>query len=212
MVGAGAACPSSTADCNPRFALARYDPDGSLDPTFGDGGKQLLGGCAGTVGAGMSANAVAIDPAGRIVLAGSCSVSTFALARYNSDGSLDPTFGSGGFVTTQFAGGSGAGDAFSIAIDPSGRIVAAGFAFPPFALARYTPAGALDPTFGSGGLVTTLRPTTTIAKAKIRARKRTATFTFQATGPSTGLQCAFRPSRSRQPKFRTCRSPKTYRR
>ncbi len=81
------------------FALARYNADGSLDPTFGTGGKV-------TTDFGFDeAFAVALQPDGKIVAAGYAVVGSsldFALARYNADGSLDPTFGTDGKVTTDF--------------------------------------------------------------------------------------------------------------
>ena len=137
------------------FALARYMPDGTLDPGFGTGGKVMT-----TFGAGSDlANAAALQPDGRIVVAGYTYVggaagqSYFALARYKSDGTLDPSFGSGGKVTTDFGAG---GSAWAVALQADGKIVAAGAGRGgSFALARYTSAGALDASFGSGGTVTT---------------------------------------------------------
>src|SRR5262245_34577910 len=76
------------------FAVARYNLDGNLDPGFGTGGKQTLD----FFGNYDQANGVAIQTDGKIVVAGagghSISTSDFELARYNPDGSLDPTFGS----------------------------------------------------------------------------------------------------------------------
>ena len=137
-----------------QFALARYNADGSLDASFGTGGKVTtdFGGAFDT------AFAVAIQADGKIVAAGWASggsfpVSDFALARYNADGSLDASFGSGGKVTTDIAG---SGDqASDVAIQPDGRIVAAGTSDGRFALARYNPDGSLDGSFGTGGKVTT---------------------------------------------------------
>ncbi len=135
------------------FALARYNSDGSLDPSFGSGGKVTT-----DFGSFDQANAVVVQPDGKIVAAGG-SGSDFALARYNSDGSLDATFGTGGKVTTDF--GSSSGFAFDLAAASDGTILAAGgvgsFPFGPgdFALARYKSDGTLDPTFGSGGKVVT---------------------------------------------------------
>ena len=82
------------------FALARYLPDGRLDPTFGVGGKVSIdfGGCE-------EAYALVLQPDGKLVAAGistGISVDDFALARYLPDGRLDPTFGVGGIVTTDF--------------------------------------------------------------------------------------------------------------
>ena len=74
-------------------------------------------------------------------------------------GDLDPTFGSGGKVTTSFKGND---DAQTLTIQPDGKIIVAGFAGVgsdfaslDFALARYRPDGTLDGTFGLGGKVTT---------------------------------------------------------
>src|SRR5262245_49687801 len=74
--------------------------------------------------------------------------------RLLSAGALDPTFGSGGKVTTDFGGVLD--QAASVVIQPDGKVVAAGVGgFVDFALARYNANGTLDPTFGSGGKVTT---------------------------------------------------------
>jgi uncharacterized delta-60 repeat protein len=140
------------------FALARYNADGSLDASFGAGGKV-------TTGFGSSfdnAHALALQPDGRIVVAGeTIAVGTsndFALARYNADGSLDASFGVSGKVTTDFAGR--ADSAAGVVLQPDGRIVVTGFASgaatgTDVALARYNGDGSLDTTFGTGGLVTT---------------------------------------------------------
>jgi uncharacterized delta-60 repeat protein len=116
------------------FALARYKRDGSLDASFGAGGKvtTAFGGGRRTV-----ARSVAIDSRDRIVAAGNVKAEgAFALARYKRDGSLDSAFGTGGTVTTDF-GGRYIGNAQSVAIDSRDRIVAAGFARRGFALTRY---------------------------------------------------------------------------
>jgi len=68
-------------------------------------------------------------------------------------GDLDPTFGTGGKVTTDFGGGTD--QAFAVALQPDGKIVAAGQANNDFALARYNPDGSLDNSFGTAGMVTT---------------------------------------------------------
>jgi len=138
------------------FALARYDIDGSLDRTFGTGGKVTT-----TFGSGSDlANAAVLQPDGKLVVAGYTYVggvagqSYFALARYRTDGTLDPSFGSGGRVTTDF--GPGGGSAWAAALQPDGKILAAGTGpGGTFALARYRTDGTLDPSFGTGGTVTT---------------------------------------------------------
>ena len=141
-------------DGTAHFALARYRWNGGLDPSFGSGGKLTTD----FPGGSDFANSVAIDSGDRIVAAGLSTDlpgTAFALARYEPNGDLDPSFGSGGTMTTGFGG---EGIAYSVAIDSQGRIVAAGGtteANGEFALARYEPNGGLDPSFGSGGKVTT---------------------------------------------------------
>jgi uncharacterized delta-60 repeat protein len=129
------------------FALARYRTDGSLDPSFGTGGKVTT-----SIGEFNRAWAVAVQHDGRIVAAGYAS-GRFALVRYRTDGSLDPSFGTAGVVTTDVPGG--AEEIFGLTIQRDGRIVVAGYASGAFALARYDRNGALDPSFGTGGIVTT---------------------------------------------------------
>lgn len=195
------------------FALLRLLADGGADPSFGDAGAVLTD----FAGRGDYAKTVLVLPDGRIVVAGASdsngvgSSSEFAVARYASDGTLDPTFGNGGKVLVDMrgtvdspgaaalvasgkiaiAGASGdtasistptdmsavvlLGDggletafaeagrfiesrqtsAFAVAADSSGRLLLAGSVGSDFALLRLTNAGAPDATFGSGGLVTT---------------------------------------------------------
>jgi uncharacterized delta-60 repeat protein len=125
------------------FALARYNIDGTLDTAFGSGGKV-------TTGFGRRyelANRVVVQPNGRIIAAGYSSTQgpfgseSFALARYDSDGSLDASFGTGGKVTTDFPGFT-SNSCSRVVLQPDGQIVAAGSVeaiFNPyrFALARY---------------------------------------------------------------------------
>ena len=138
------------------FALARYLADGTLDPTFGDGGKVTT-----DFGGVDRVHALVRQPNGKIVAAGFSAADTFspgdfALARYLADGTLDPTFGDGGKVTTDFGGDE---QAFALIRQPDGKLVAAGgtdtSSVYTFALARYLADGTLDPTFGDGGKVTT---------------------------------------------------------
>lgn len=130
-----------------QVALARYDPDGSLDDSFGRTGTVVSG-----VGGGASG--VAVQWNGKIVVA--ANASRFAVARYNLDGTLDRTFGHRGAVYTDFAGPSVTA---GMAIQGNGRIVVAGSAFIDgqydFAVARYLATGALDPDFGIDGKVMT---------------------------------------------------------
>ena len=128
---------------------------GDLDPSFGTGGLVTTD----FGGRGDFGLAVALQADGKIVAAGNSSTVggpfsvNFALARYNTDGSLDPTFGNGGTILTSFGGTVSA--AADVVVQPDGKIVAVGIAGSDFGVARYTANGTLDPTFGSGGLVTT---------------------------------------------------------
>lgn len=139
------------------FAVARLNADGSLDNTFGSGGKVLTD--FGTLQEDW-AQAVAIQPDGKIVVGGYTNA-IFAIARYNTDGSLDTTF-NGGKITTDFPG-SGSEYIQKVMVQPDGKILAAGifsgsFPFEPrrIALARYNPDGTPDMGFGNTGQLTVL--------------------------------------------------------
>ena len=118
------------------------------------GGKVRTGFCGGYA----SPYSVATDSRGRIVVGGQNTWSDgLCVDRFRANGTRDPSFGSGGEVKTVLGA---AGGVRAVAIDSQGRIVAAGFARQSggdrdFALARYEPNGALDPSFGTGGTVTT---------------------------------------------------------
>lgn len=140
------------------FAVARVLPDGTPDDSFdGDGRAEASFGLRTAIG-----SAVALQPDGKIVVAGQLDDEApqfsydFALVRFTADGALDSTFGDGGLVTTDLAGG---GDGIeAMGLDGSGRIVVAGRMSPAgsqgrFALARYLPDGTLDASFGEGGIV-----------------------------------------------------------
>ncbi len=162
--------------------LARYALDGSLDTSFGDGGYVET-----PVGDWADADAIAVQPDGKIVVAGTRSPqpgeavgSEFVLARYNPDGSLDTSFGTGGITSTVVPESPPPSDAInqsfppfadanSVAILPGGEILvggSAGFEVESsslygsyvtsfFALVRYEPDGSLDTAFGDGGIVQT---------------------------------------------------------
>jgi uncharacterized delta-60 repeat protein len=132
------------------FGLVRYQADGTLDSTFGDGGNVTTE--FGASWESEGAYALAIQADGKIVAAGRGG-RTFALARYNADGTPDATFSSDGKVTTNFTGRLDI--AFGVAIQATGKIVAAGVTTGRFALARYKPDGTLDATFSGDGKVTT---------------------------------------------------------
>lgn len=138
---------------------------GDLDPLFGSGGKVIL-----DLGAQESGTAMVLQPDGKMILGGSTGVpQDFAMVRLNPNGSLDPTFGSGGVVTINFLGDA---DAISgLALQTDGKIIAAGRATPDntslfvIAIARFNPNGTLDPTFGSGGKATATLPDTNFSVA-----------------------------------------------
>jgi uncharacterized delta-60 repeat protein len=131
--------------------------DGTLDPSFGTGGivtTPLNGG-------GLARQAVT-QPDGKLVVVGTgfnlatpTSANDIVLARYLSNGSLDPTFGSGGLVVTHIPGPSGIDFADDVALQPDGRIVVAGHkteAQFEMVAVRYLGDGSLDPSFGTNGI------------------------------------------------------------
>ena len=140
------------------FELVRLQRDGAIDTTFGINGKVTTDVSTGS----DVANAVAIQADGKIVVAGSADVSpkgkSFAVVRYNADGSLDGTFGTGGKVITSF--GSQSDEAFAVVVQADGKIVLGGHYRSAtqgldFALARYEANGTLDAGFGVNGIATT---------------------------------------------------------
>jgi uncharacterized delta-60 repeat protein len=145
------------------FAIARYNTNGSLDTTFDTDGKVITPITPNTTAFQGEdfAKAIAIQNDGKIVLAGKTyngpdlySAYDFALARYNTNGSLDTTFDTDGIVTTTF-GVSSSDEAHAIAIQIDGKILVSGGSDGEFALARYNSNGSLDPTFDTDGKVTT---------------------------------------------------------
>jgi uncharacterized delta-60 repeat protein len=124
-------------------------PPGGLDPGFGGGPGLVTATFAG------SARALALQDDGRILV-----LSSDAVARYEADGTLDTTFGSGGVVAVAFGSGLDV-EAQDVVVQPDGRIVVGGhvgarFGSPSdFALARYEADGSPDTTFGVAGAVVT---------------------------------------------------------
>jgi uncharacterized delta-60 repeat protein len=132
------------------IVVLRYTSNGELDTTFGSGGVVVT-----DSGADEAAHSVVIQSDDRIVVAGYAfngSDDDFALARYLTDGSLDPDFASGSVMTTDFEFDD---IAYSVAIQSDGGIVVAGHSGYVFALARYTADGYLDSSFGRDGKVIT---------------------------------------------------------
>ena len=166
------------------FAVARFSSDGSLDTSFGNGGIVIT-----DFTADAAAHAVALQTDGKIVVAGEsevyddftenckssngfyCQYHDFALVRYNSDGSLDSSFGDGGKVTTNLNPRGNDDFGFGVAIQTDGKIVVAGYSETSvhtfngedeffstdnqFSLARYNGNGSLDTTFSTDGMVIT---------------------------------------------------------
>lgn len=162
---------------NDNFAAARYAmSNGALDGTYGAGGKAEAD-VPHAVQSAETARSVVVQPDGKIVVVGPTNVDAitqvggdeqFGVARYNTDGALDPGFGVGGIdgngrVSTNFdtlPNGAGTVDSpTAVALQSDGKILVAGKTDPvgsdtgDFAVARYTTAGVLDPTFDGDGLL-----------------------------------------------------------
>jgi uncharacterized delta-60 repeat protein len=137
---------------NDDFAVVRYHSNGTLDTSFNGTGKV-------TTNFGSSydfGRSVVVQADGKIVVAGTSnngSINDFALVRYNTNGSLDTSFGNGGKVTTDFGGSQDAG--LSVVVQADGKLVVAGYSGYDFALVRYNTNGSLDTGFGGTGKVTT---------------------------------------------------------
>jgi uncharacterized delta-60 repeat protein len=144
------------ADSTETVAITRFTTGGTPDVSFGTGG---------TVVQTFSANgpdqvyATAIQPDGKILLAGSFG-SAFGLARFNTNGSLDASFGSAGVVTTSISGDTSTwgDDICGLVVQADGKILVAGDADTSIALARYNTDGSLDSTFGRRGIAITAAP------------------------------------------------------
>jgi uncharacterized delta-60 repeat protein len=137
------------------FAITRYNPNGSLDPSFSGNGKQTH-----DFGGEDEATGVAMQADGKIVVVGHAAAQIggaqqFALARYNPNGTLDSAFSGDGIQMTDLGGGFGA---TGVAIHGDGKIVVVGntcFNGCGFAIARYNPNGSLDTSFSGNGKQTT---------------------------------------------------------
>ncbi len=130
-------------------AIARLNADGSLDTSFGTGGKVLID--LGD-GRGDNINSILILPNGKILAGGSVAsnVQSFTLARFNVNGALDSTFGTGGKIITTVSTSSGIG-LNRILLQPDGKIIAGGGAAD-WLVERYNSDGSLDSSFGIGGV------------------------------------------------------------
>ncbi|MGH9871453.1 MAG: hypothetical protein ACRD9S_03175 [Pyrinomonadaceae bacterium] len=139
------------------FIVLRYNPDGTLDIAFGDPdplNPSLRRGYVVTpftTGVDL-ANTVVLQPDGKIVVGGWSSPGDMAVARYNTDGTLDATFGSAGKVVISFGS---AASIRQIVIQSDHKLILAGQGGAPsfFAVVRLNPNGTLDSSFGTGGKV-----------------------------------------------------------
>src|SRR6185369_10556340 len=136
------------------FALARYNPDGTLDTSFNFDGRVTT-----SFNADNAAFGIAIQTDGKIIAAGTTADATnahFALARYNINGFLDTSFGTNGKIITSVATNDYVA---AVALQSDGKIVVAGTAAAPsgqhFAVVRYHSNGSVDTSFGTSGKVTT---------------------------------------------------------
>jgi uncharacterized delta-60 repeat protein len=178
---------------NNLFALARLNPDGSLDDTFGSNSGKVttVVGVSNTV-----ANAIALQPDGRIVAAGysfNGANKDFAIVRYNTDGSLDASFGNGGQVTSPI--GAEEDVANAVSVQPDRKLVVAGYSYNGaqnvFAIARYTTNGTLDGSFGSSGTVATAIPGGNVAEGvQLQADGKLVVAGFAQVGSSADFALA----------------------
>jgi uncharacterized delta-60 repeat protein len=148
------------------FALARFTADGRLDTGFGPpagGGGKLTTPVPGRDYTSARIKDLLLQPDGSVLAVGSAEKRSgdgdFAVARFRPDFTLDPSFDGDGFALADFGGYD---EGFAGALQGDGSVVVAGVTRRgagatrnSFALARFGPSGALDPTFGAGGKVTT---------------------------------------------------------
>lgn len=146
------------------FALARYTSDGNLDTSFGNGGK-LTTDFANGVDEGIDS---ILQPDGKILVVGKATVNgnaDFGIVRYNTNGTLDTSFGTGGKVTADF--GFGGDNAASVVLQPNGKIIVvgtvSGSSVSQVGIVRYNSDGKLDTSFGNGGKLTSDLPNGAIA-------------------------------------------------
>jgi uncharacterized delta-60 repeat protein len=149
LVVAGEASSADGSD----FGVARVNANGAPDTSFGTGGKTTV-----DFGGQDIAFATALQPDGKIVLAGQTTAGTgsqhFAIARLNADGTPDASFGTGGQTTVDFGGA-----ATDVFVDSTGRILVTGSTSPDgtqhdFAATRLNADGTPDASFGTGGRTT----------------------------------------------------------
>jgi uncharacterized delta-60 repeat protein len=131
------------------FAVIRLNTGGSLDTSFSGDGKVMVDFASGT----DEAQSVVVQPDGKIIVGGYTNASLFALTRLNSDGTLDTSFGTAGKATTDVTAALDSG--YSLTLQSDGKILFAGAGNNNFAVVRYSSDGTLDSSFGTGGKVET---------------------------------------------------------
>jgi uncharacterized delta-60 repeat protein len=130
-----------------RFAVARIKANGSLDKTFDGNGSAFAD-------FGGDATLASITPGpGDSIIAVGCANNDYGIARFTRTGSLDPLFGSGGLVTTDFTGGFDLGR--TATVTPDNQILVGGLSDGNFGIVRYDIGGNIDTTFGTNGKVNT---------------------------------------------------------
>lgn len=148
---------SRNAIYNYDMTLIRYNIDGTLDSSFSSDGKVMLDFAPGKEDHAMN---LEIQPDGKILVGGTSLdlyTSDFGLARFNSDGSLDNSFGTSGKVTTSISSTYDLGK--SMILQNDGKIILSGYTYNgsnyDFAMVCYNSIGVLDSTFGTNGIVQT---------------------------------------------------------
>lgn len=141
--------------CNPcgDFGVVRINTNGTTDTAFGTSGLAAI-----DISGPDRGQALAVQADGAIVVVGGqgfgfSGAANFGIVRLLASGAIDPSFGTGGKVTVNAGGGSLLDEAYGIVLEPSGGITVAGEdQSGDKLLVRLTPAGALDPLFGTGGI------------------------------------------------------------
>ncbi|MBI2066990.1 MAG: hypothetical protein HYT77_03145 [Deltaproteobacteria bacterium] len=149
---------------NNQIVVARYNIDGTWDNSFSSDGSTITNvpGCTNA-----KAASVAIQEDRKIVVAGTCRESSgtphFTLIRYNTNGSIDTTFGTNGFMTLSLPGTSTGGEGYAVQLQGDGRILVGGIADEELAVARYYHDNAMGVTLSlTGEIPTTIIPEQTI--------------------------------------------------
>lgn len=161
------------------LCVARFDTDGGVDTSFGVNGIVVTD----MRGTDDYVAGVALQPDGKIVVAGTCAATTtsgtgtdFCVTRYGANGVIDTSFGSGGKVFTSLRDFDDTASSMALQVD--GKIVVAGFCAGSTSassaietcMARYTSAGALDPSFSGDGKLPVVRPNNVATPVTIRKK------------------------------------------